>query len=343
MPSAAKHGGGRENNAKTRPRIIYFNIGWMIHYAGLDDADPTLGGHGFLRENRHGAEAYNFVPTKSGALLGYRPPGSRDQTNINRLGATPQDAFVDDILVVWMAREPGTSRTLIVGWYQNARIYREAQNSNRMLNGEIEYYTAETTVKHGKLLPPEERTFEIRSSSQSPGEGFGRSPTWYGADPVDDRVWRYVQSFGAKPAKGTKKPPRNNNPELRRKVEKNAVKHAIAHYEGRYGKGCWKTVEEDRVGWDLEIFAPDRSLLVEVKGLMGPDLICELTPNEYEKMMFAKHRPNYIVYIVNNALAERPAVPVASIFEHIKGRIWRTADGRELVIAERTGARLSCG
>lgn len=41
-------------------------------------------------------------------------------------------------------------------------------------------------------------------------------------------------------------------------------------------------------------------------------------------------------------LADLPARPVASIFEHAGERTWRTADGRELLITEKTGAVLSC-
>lgn len=120
------------------------------------------------------------------------------------------------------------------------------------------------------------------------------------------------------------------------------MEHAQAYYEARFGAKCWKSVERDRVGWDLQIHRPEGMLRVEVKGLMGSDLICELTPNEYDKMMQPEYSASYVIYIVNNALAEPPAVPVASIFEHAgKGR-WRAADGRELIITPKTGAVLSC-
>jgi hypothetical protein len=205
----------------------------------------------------------------------------------------------------------------------------------------------EARVKDATLLPPVARTFEVRSSRLEPGAGFGQKPTWYGAEAVDARVWDYIRSRhkirpAAKPT-GRKGLPRNVDPELRRKVEKAAVEHAIAYYKAEFGAGCPViSVETAAIGWDLEVYTGADPLLVEVKGLLNAPLLCELTPNEYEKMMLDANYSRYVVYVVNNALAEYPAMPIASIFEHAGDRVWRTADGRELVITEKIGAVLSC-
>jgi hypothetical protein len=126
-------------------------------------------------------------------------------------------------------------------------------------------------------------------------------------------------------------------------VEKAAVAHVTAYYEKLHGPTCVVlSVEPYAKGWDLEVFVGPEPLRVEVKGLMNSALVCELTPNEYEKMMLAEHRPNYVLYIVNNALADPPAVPVASIFEHAGHEKWVTVDGRELMITPKVAAVLSC-
>ena len=83
-------------------------------------------------------------------------------------------------------------------------------------------------------------------------------------------------------------------------------------------------------------------MLVEVKGLHGSNLLCEMTPNEFEKMQLPKNKDRYVVYVVNNALADPPGMPIASIFEHVGDDVWRTADGRDLLITPKTGAVLSC-
>lgn len=332
--------------ASSRPPIIYFNVGWMKRYAGPAPDDKTIGAHGYLYDHPHGAESYNFVPTAQGTVRGYRPPGNRERTNITRMGAASTQASIDGALVIWLAKEPGSGRTLIVGWYRNASVFRSARDGGIDFNDERIHYTAEARTEDATLLLPVARTFEVQSSRVVPGAGFGQKPTWYGAKAVDARVWAYVQSKARQKAaikRVDKKPPRNLDPELRRKVEKAAVDHAMAYYRSEYGDDCLiESVETSGKGWDLEVFNGPDPTLVEVKGLLNAGLVCELTPNEYEKMMMLAYRKRYVIYVVNNALAEQPATPIASIFEHLKGRIWRTADGRTLRIKEKVGAVLSC-
>jgi hypothetical protein len=52
----------------------------------------------------------------------------------------------------------------------------------------------------------------------------------------------------------------------------------------------------------LDVRGEGYEWLVEVKALQGPNLVGELTPNEYEKMLMEKIRERYIVLAVNNAL-----------------------------------------
>ncbi len=332
-----------------RPPIIYFNIGWMERYAGVSDTDETKGAHGYLQEHRHGAEAFNFAPTPEGRVRGYRPPGTRTRTDIAALGAPRGFDAIDGVLVVWLAREPASGRTLVVGWYRNATVYRVAREVDIKVNGEPISCTAEAASDHATLVPPALRTFQVQSSRTSPGAGFGQSPTWYGAESVDAAVWLYVQGYDARRVlpiptlAGPLAPPKNHDPELRRKVEKAAVAHAVAYFEALHGPACEiRSVETEAKGWDLEIYAAAKPLLVEVKGLIGPALACELTPNEYEKMMLSRNRARYVVYVVNNALAESPASPVASIFRHAGGKEWSTEDRRTLTITPKTGAVLTC-
>ncbi|MBU8545794.1 MULTISPECIES: protein NO VEIN domain-containing protein [Roseomonadaceae] len=338
--------------AGANPPIIYFNIGWMKRYAGTAPDDKTIGAHAYLNNHRYGDESYNFAPTAYGTVRGHRPPGSHEKTNITRMGAARTDAEIKGALVVWLAKEPGTRRTLIVGWYMNATVFREGRDGTVDLNDKRINYTAEARADGATLLPPIARTFEVQSSRLRPGSGFGQKPTWYGAEVVDKRVWSYIQTYGqskekqliSKTSAGNKTPPKNFDPELRRKVEKAAVEHAIGYYKAEFGGSCIvKSVETAAKGWDLEVYNSSDPLLVEVKGLLNAELVCELTANEYEKMMRPANRRSYVVYVVNNALVAPPAIPIASIFRYDEVRDhWFTADGRMLVITKKTAAVLSC-
>jgi len=335
----------RRGSATATP-IIYFNIGWMREYAGPKADDPTIGAHGYLDDHTHGAECFNFSARPEGLVRGYRPPGSRDQTNITRLGAASDSDSFSGVLVVWLAREPASGTTLIVGWYRNATVYREALVGDCEVNGKVHYYSVEARVADATLLPPIARTFVVPSSRIQPGAGFGQKPTWYGAPHVDAQVRAYVHNWSSRlddqsPGLPTT-PPKNLDPELRRKVERAAVAHAKAYYRAKYGARCpIISVEAFGKGWDLEVFHEADPLLVEVKGLLNNDLICELTPNEFTKMLEEEHRDRYVVYVVNNALAEPPGMPIPAIFKHVGDGKWQTEDGRDLLITPKTGAVLS--
>ncbi|OSZ71897.1 hypothetical protein CAP39_00440 [Sphingomonas sp. IBVSS1] len=328
------------------PPIIYFNIGWMKHYAGAHIDDPTVGGHGWLANHKHGFECFNYLPTSSGMVQGHRPPGASEKTNINQLGAKPRDESIDGVLVVWLAREPLSGKTLVVGWYRDATVYRQSQTGAFNLYGMSSEYSVTTDRRNAFLVPVGARSFQVLSSRKAPGEGFGQKPTWYGAPTVNKRVLAYVDSWLSERKKVSRtsggNPPRNTDPELRRKVEAAAVKHAWNYYETKYGQGCVKSVESFGRGWDLEVETGDSTLLVEVKGLLNHAISCELTPNEYEKMLRPENRARYVVYVVNNALADAPNAPVPSIFNWVSNKIWQTEDGRQLQITEKVGAVLNC-
>lgn len=88
-------------------------------------------------------------------------------------------------------------------------------------------------------------------------------------------------------------------------------------------------------GWDIEARDSKGQLLIEVKGLSGPNVNVELTPNEYDKMRILRDR--YVLFVVTSALTQRP---MARTFRfQAESSSWRSAAGEELAIAEVLGAR----
>lgn len=331
------------------PPMIFFNIGWMRDYDGFH-SDETVGRHGHLKHSRRGAEAFNFSPA-GGKLYGYRPSETR-RISIERLGASPSAESIDGVTVVWMALRPGSDETVIVGWYRDATVWRNAQPitdpAAKTLRAYDEYpephYMVEADASQCLRLPVEARDFRILSSHRQVG-GFGQSPTFY--DELDlyrSSVEKYIHSVEANVAAARKRGSargggRNMDPEKRKLVEETAVAMAKSHFASDVGGGYdVKSVERDAKGWDLECTREDGMLFVEVKGCSGSDVVAELTPNEWKQMKDPANRSRYVIYVVTDCLTEAPG---PSVFHHHAGMTWRTQDGRLLEIEERPGARIS--
>jgi hypothetical protein len=326
--------------------IVFFNIGWMEKYAGIDPADPTIGGHRSLKGRSHGAEAFNFAPV-AGKLYGYRPSGET-RTDIDRLGAK-KEPTIDGVTVVWIARRPKSTETMVVGWYKNATVYRSTQPlpaAAARQKRPIDEYMIEARAADCRLLPIGARTFQVRSWRKG-APGYGQSPTFYDAtDVYRSRVSSYIEQIESnansmRAGRSTRRRISGVDADRRREIEKCAIKHATAYFKSRYG-GRWEveTVEADNKGWDLECFRGDKKLLVEVKGRGRSELWAELTPNEWSKMKDPEHQPDYVLYVVTDCLSENP---VASIFRHDGAGVWMTEDGRMLNIERREAARVSFG
>lgn len=321
--------------------LLFVNIGWMVHYSGPSPKDPTLGGHGHLKTTKIGHEAWNFAPFR-GKLLGYVPRSAAiDLTN---LGASKHSGSVQGVTVVWIARNPRDKKTYIVGWYKNAVVYRHADSSRvRHVSDMSVEYQIEAEV--GDLLTVDARVFRIPTAKV---EGnLGQHPIWYGRPEEEfrDSVRTYIAT-GRLPQSDQAAAPRQSDPALRMKIEKAAVDHAKRYFKSAEGgRRSVVSVERDGCGWDLEATLPDGSCLkVEVKGLSGPTVNCELTPNEFSKMMAPEHRPDYIVYVVTNALEDSAKAHIFrynSDKSYKKNHVWLTDDGRKLKVEERMGARLS--
>lgn len=326
--------------------LVFVNIGWMKDYAGPSAGDMPVGGHGYLKDGNIGHEVFNFAPLK-GKVYGYVPRSAR--INLKNLGGSSSDLSVSPVTVVWIARNPRDKKTYIVGWYENATVFKK--NDHICLKRRKDFdvsYQIQAPAKQATLLSIDQRLFRIPTAKQ---EGnLGQSPVWYGGkDEFRSQVAAYIDAGGAfalKPQAKVKEGPHQTDPELRKRIELAAVRHATAYYRSKAGGSQIVTsVEKDGIGWDLTVTAATGAVLkVEVKGLSGRDLVVELTPNEFATMKSAEHRAQYIVYVVTEALASQAR---SHVFRHDAEAsqggdlVWATADGRTLKIEPITAARLS--
>ncbi len=129
----------------------------------------------------------------------------------------------------------------------------------------------------------------------------------------------------------------SNKPNVKenRQIEDRAVAKVTEYYESKEYEV--KSVEADKVGWDLEVSNKKETLYIEVKGHKGDVIQFELTPNEYEQMQVQK---KYRVCVVCQALEKSPRL--IELFPVLEDK-WtlQTQDGKKIVeLEERTAARV---
>lgn len=307
--------------------LVIFNIGWMNDYRGQTSSDRIINGGSYVRDNETGGEIKNFLPI-DGWYYGYvQPPGSG--INLENLGAAPDATHADDVTIVFTAT-PKKGGNVVVGWYQNARVWRDQQK-----RGDSTYF-AKAGMENCTLLPPDKRGLSVPRARKGTW-GMGQSNIRYvkDADESEDFVSRlreYMQDPSGIDRPGPV-PPRQSDPVLRAEVEKAAIKCVIDYYE------AYKcvSVESDNRGWDLEFTRGAVRLLVEVKGCSGGASQVELTPNEYAAM--CRRRNVYRLAIVTRALDD-PQLWIVRFNE--SDETWRNQYNRKVRLDERKGVRVTC-
>jgi hypothetical protein len=318
----------------TRPMVLFLHIGWAREYLGAP-TDVPQGKFGFMKDGSEEAnEALNFKSYK-GRCFGYAPRGTID---IKRLGAPAGADHQDDILVVFTATNPDGSGRYVVGWYKDARVHSELQNTRP--NRGKPYFIAEANAADAHRVAVDDRTFFVPSMREGwPGVA---SAFYASANLSPDNIDKLLSYIGGSPSIGfadvpLERPsngaPRQNDPELRARVEAAAVAMVQRHYEA---KGCVvQSVEDENLGWDLDITFGARIFRVEVKGRSGSGAV-ELTPNEYQSMTDERVRMSYRLAIVHDALTTDRRL---TIFQYAPGDdAWLSDQADQLKLRLMTGA-----
>lgn len=175
--------------------ILFCNVGWMNQYDGIDGDSIQRGGS--YNEKSTGHEVCNFSNVDSNVYGYVRPTG---RVNIEKLGAGANDEHAEGVTVIWTAG-PDRGGTAIVGWYKDAKVYRDPEpikNPTRLQreNG-ISSYQISAKASDATLLPIEQRNFMIPRAVKG---GIGQSNVWYADKPEStelvERALRLVESEG---------------------------------------------------------------------------------------------------------------------------------------------------
>lgn len=165
---------------------LFCNISWMREYQGhlrIDQPDdrPYRGGSWVL-EHGTAQECCNFLPDDNGIIYGHVETWRDDhdtQIRIEKLGASIDDQYIDNVDVIWIAtHEKGGRR--VVGWYRNARVYRHRQThehypTNQHKRDKVNSYRITAKKENSYLIPENDRSLKLGS-----GKGWpGHSPIFY--------------------------------------------------------------------------------------------------------------------------------------------------------------------
>ncbi len=166
------------------PPMLVCRITWMKEYRGITDKDIPVGGGSFVDENNDAYEKYNFLPQSDGLVHGFVETKShkiddtgRTQANsihIENLDVSANNRnTVDNVRVVFVSYNPNIGKTVIVGWYDNATVYRNRFEYNGI------YTTMTCKANNAHLIPVENRNFEIPKAGKETDFGIGQSNVWY--------------------------------------------------------------------------------------------------------------------------------------------------------------------
>lgn len=295
----------------------------MAAYEGLiDQPDKIVGGGAWVKEHKDGGETCNFLTCDDGYVYGHVETikGKIDRPiSIDLLGADVDARFVDHIDVVWTATDPKRKGRWVVGWYRDARVFRERQHFRKAPSAQHRRekdkgsYRIRTKSSNAILIPVKQRDIQLGR-----GKGWiGHANWWFPERQRDAAVRRFVKRMRTRIEEGPGSTSRNetrsggrnwgglSDPIRNAQVEEAAILKVSEHFaEHRITR-----VEKDNVGWDLEALPKGggKVLCLEVKGLFGNELKVGLTPREYRA--FRGHldgaKPQYRLCVVTEALSTR--------------------------------------
>ena len=192
-------------------KILFCNIAFMKYYRGaMPGVDMPVN---LSSRNKTAAEAdeqFNFSSCNmegEDVCLGYfmAKSGSgknSNQTHIEKIpGIEPQADVAEDVTVVWCAKKEGNdSRTVVVGWYKHAKVYRYYQEAI-FGEGDNEFHQLYNVVAKAEdcvLLPVGERSRYTRwnvprkKGSNGPAFGFSSSNVWF---PTEEIAQEFVSDM----------------------------------------------------------------------------------------------------------------------------------------------------
>ncbi len=332
------------------PPTIFCNVAWMEYYDGRKGDSPCNGGK-YVVENGYGAELYNFKRHRN-KVYGF-VAAHNSTINICRLGANVSDESVSGVRVFWAATPEEGGRRL-VGWYDDATVYRTFKNrpSAPAFPKKNMPYIIAADAGNEHLIPislrkcPQFLIPNARDAGKNGIQwGMGQNPIRYVENSAGQKlVDSIIKELGIEPPPHRKtsgqqklEVPRggwNSDPIERQEIEQAAM-NAVAEHFGRH---AWKLEDVSKhggLGYDFKASRSGESdLHLEVKGCKGNLASFELTPSEYRHVK--EFRDDYRICVLTSAL--KPSRHLQIFRYHPGTKQWQDENGGTLAIEEKMGA-----
>jgi 5-methylcytosine-specific restriction protein A len=154
---------------------ILCRIVWADEYKSKNE-HFFAGNMSYPAKHKIAHELLNFSKEK-GFLYGF-VENKGDSINLSKLGASKGAEVVENITVVWCALDELTRRLRVVGWYDNALVYREPQHTRRSARGDWKFqFKAKAENTH--LIPTAERFLEVPMKASNKDKGFIGQRNWF--------------------------------------------------------------------------------------------------------------------------------------------------------------------
>lgn len=176
-------------------RFLFCNIAWMKYYNGATEDDMPVNGGSWVEQNKEGGECFNFTLYEDDNYHGFVSTKSRNgkpnKLHIEKIEGISEDSEeAENVLVIWLAKDPTRNKNYIIGWYKDATVTRDYYEDADGWYKNI-YAKAENCV----LLPINKRCRIVpRSGKEGSSYGMGQANIWFG-DKDNPKANLYVKNI----------------------------------------------------------------------------------------------------------------------------------------------------
>lgn len=314
-------------------KILFARVGFMKFYQGPKPGDEKPIGGGLYNADEIGHEVYNFRDI-DGVLYGYFQPHMKPpyEINLGRIVQGCADDKIDNVLVIWFATNPIGKGQVVIGWYNNATVFRSMQSPNALLLRENYSYNVKARTEDCVLLPLSKRKFPVGHDIEGTKEGNpGQANAFYVLDEQgqerdfrnEKNTWiktliEYVTNYGGPKISSREDEIQEDilttehssggqgfqsDVEIRLMIES----HAMATCKKHYSDQGYKVVDVSaNSSYDFIITKNEQSHFVEVKGTQNAGNTIVLTRNEVD--LSREQGKSMVLFIVHSIVMNKKTV-----------------------------------